>query len=132
MMEGPEITGRPANKMPFGDAVKTCFSKSFTLEGRASRSEFWFFELAYLLAAFGLTAADVALGGVGITILLLAFIPAGICASVRRLHDLGKSGWMILVSIIPLVGGIILLVWFVSDGQPHANSYGDVPTNTAE
>ncbi len=124
-MDGPEITGRPANQMPFGDAVSTCFRKSFTISGRASRSEYWFFTLSVLIAQVLMVAAD-------LEILVLILLPAIICVSVRRLHDLGKSGWMYLIGIIPLVGAIILLVWFVGDGQPHANSYGDVPTNIAE
>ena len=58
-----------------------------------------------------------------------AFLPL-LAVSVRRLHDLGKSGWMMLVMYIPFVGGILLLVWFVSDGEAANNAYGPVPTNT--
>ena len=57
------------------------------------------------------------------------FLPL-LAVSVRRLHDLGKSGWMMLVMFIPFVGGILLLVWFVSDGEAANNAYGPVPTNT--
>jgi uncharacterized membrane protein YhaH (DUF805 family) len=49
---------------------------------------------------------------------------------VRRLHDTGRSGWMFLIGLIPFVGGILLLVWYVTDGQPMENQYGAVPTNT--
>jgi|GEM_PF-2012979 uncharacterized membrane protein YhaH (DUF805 family) len=133
MMEGSEVTGRPANMMPFGDAAKTCFQKSFTISGRASRSEYWFFQLTYMLSFMGLMVADMTLGGIGITVLILAFIPALICASIRRMHDNGKSGWMLLLMVIPLVNLILMILWFIVDaGQPHANQYGDVPTNTLE
>lgn len=58
-----------------------------------------------------------------------AFLPL-LAVSVRRLHDLGKSGWMMLIMFIPFVGGILLLVWFVTDGEAANNAYGPVPTNT--
>jgi uncharacterized membrane protein YhaH (DUF805 family) len=133
MMEQPEITGRSANTMQFMDAVKTCFKKSITISGRASRSEFWFFYLSSILAAVGLGVIDGLLGGVGISLLTLAFIPASFTASIRRLHDIGKSGWMILLFVIPLVNFVLFIMWFIVDaGQPHANQYGDVPTNMAE
>ena len=133
MMEQPEITGRPANTMQFMDAVKTCFKKSITISGRASRSEFWFFFLASILGMFGLGVIDGLLGGVGISILALAFLPASWTASIRRMHDTGKSGWMLLLLIIPIAGLVLMILWFIVDaGQPHANQYGDVPTNMAE
>ena len=89
------------------------------------------------MGLFVLTIASVfvveALAGVMSLLTMLvylgAFLPL-LAVSVRRLHDLGKSGWMMLVMLIPFVGGILLLVWFVSDGQPHDNAYGAVPTNT--
>ena len=125
----PEMTGRPASKMPFMDASKTCVQKSFTIEGRASRSEYWWFYLAFMIANIGLTIVDSALG-TPLVLLLLALIPASLCAAIRRMHDIGKSGWMLLIGLIPLVN-LILLYWFIFDGgQPHANDYGAVPTNT--
>jgi len=86
-----------------------------------------------MLSFMGLMVADMTLGGIGITVLILAFIPALICASIRRMHDNGKSGWMLLLMVIPLVNLILMILWFIVDaGQPHANQYGDVPTNTLE
>ena len=126
------MTGRPASKMPLMDAVKTCVQKSFTIEGRASRSEYWWFYLAFIIADIGLTLVDSALG-TPLILLLLALIPASFCAAIRRMHDVGKSGWWLLISLIPLIGGLVLLYWFIFDGgQPHANDYGAVPTNTLE
>ena len=128
----PEMTGRPASKMPFMDASKTCVQKSFTIEGRASRSEYWWFYLAFMIANIGLTIVDSALG-TPLAFLLLALIPASFCAAIRRMHDIGKSGWWMLISLIPLIGGLVLLYWFIFDGgQPHANQYGAVPTNILE
>ena len=127
----PEITGRPASKMPFMDSTKTCFQKSFTIQGRASRSEYWFFYLFIIIAQIGLGIID-GVAGTPLSLLVLATFPAMICVSIRRMHDIGKSGWMLLIGLIPLVN-LILLYWFIFDGgQPHANHFGAVPTNTLE
>jgi uncharacterized membrane protein YhaH (DUF805 family) len=127
--------------MAYADAVETCFGKSFTISGRASRSEYWFFQIGILY--FGLVLSPFLISIITdffvgyfllpiFTILMIITIPANICVSVRRLHDLGKSGWMLLLMVIPLVNLILMILWFIVDaGQPHANSYGDVPTNTA-
>jgi len=57
---------------------------------------------------------------------LLVLVP-GLAVAVRRLHDIGKSGWMLLIGLIPIVGGIILLIWAASDSQPGDNQYGPNP-----
>lgn len=127
----PDITGRPASKMSFMDSTKTCVQKSFTIEGRASRSEYWFFYLFIIIAEIGLGVVD-GVAGTPLSLLVLALFPAIICVSIRRMHDVGKSGWLLLISLIPLVN-LILLYWFIFDGgQPHANHFGAVPTNTLE
>ena len=127
----PDITGRPASKMSFMDSTKTCVQKSFTIEGRASRSEYWFFYLFLIIAQIGLGVVD-GVAGTPLSLLVLALIPAIICVSIRRMHDVGKSGWLLLIALIPLVN-LILLYWFIFDGgQPHANHFGAVPTNTLE
>ena len=82
-----------------------------------------------VVSAFVLDALS-GLMGMLTMVAYFAFILPFISVSVRRLHDLGKTGWMFLVVFIPFVGGILLLVWFVSDGQAHDNAYGAVPTNT--
>ena len=127
----PDITGRPASKMSFMDSTKTCVQKSFTIEGRASRSEYWFFYLFIIIAEIGLGVVD-GVAGTPLSLLVLALFPAIICVSIRRMHDVGKSGWLLLIGLIPLVN-LILLYWFIFDGgQPHANHFGAVPTNTLE
>ena len=128
----PDITGRPASSMPLMDAAKTCIQKSFTIQGRASRSEYWWFYVTIMIAEIGLMVVDSALG-TPLTLLVLATIPASIAVAIRRMHDIGKSGWWLLIGLIPLIGGLVLLYWFLFDGgQPHANQYGAVPTNTLE
>ena len=124
-MEQGMSTGRPAHMMSFGDAVKGCMQKSFTLEGRASRSEYWFFVLFNILLAMISLFVHPLIG-----IVTLVTFPASICVMVRRFHDLDKSGWWWLIAFIPLIGSLILLFWFVSEGTEGPNYYGEVPTNT--
>ena len=64
-------------------------------------------------------------------IYLLAIILPSLAVAVRRLHDIGKSGWMILISLIPLIGGIWLLVLLVTDSNPGNNQYGPNPKEIA-
>ena len=121
-------------------------------KGRSRRKEYWswvlfvliaYFVLMYLDAALGLggTATGYAEGGsVGfnmtgglLTILFLiaTFIP-GLAVSVRRLHDVDKSGWMLLIGLIPLIGAIYLLFQFVQPGTPGPNAYGADPKGPAD
>lgn len=97
-------------------------------KGRDTRPEFWWFYLANIIITYGLIILA-GITGVGILALIgllygLAVIIPGIAAVVRRLHDGGKSGWMILVSLIPFVGTIVLIVFLAQAGNPGANEYG--------
>ena len=132
--------GRPAQMMGFVDAVMSCLKGSLTFDGRASRSEYWWFALAYMGIVMGTSVISGVLavilgdagGLIGLLLTLIVYIgliPAILSAIVRRLHDLGKSGWWYWICLIPLVGAILLLVWMVMDGEPQPNAYGDVPTN---
>ena len=116
--------------MGFQEAVRTCLSKYADFNGRARRSEYWFFALAYFGAAVVASIPELALGsGTSIlgSLVLIAGILPSLAVSVRRLHDTGRSGWFYLVSFIPLVGGIILLVFVVQDSQPAPNQWGHSP-----
>jgi len=128
MQEGM-TTGRPAHMMSFTDAVKSVLQKSFTLQGRASRSEYWWFILFYNIMFIATFAIDISMG-TPTSLLMLLLIPGIFCVMCRRMHDLDKSGWLILVTIIPLIGSLIVLYWFVSEGTEGPNYYGEVPTNT--
>ncbi len=107
--------------------------------GRAQRAEYWYFVLFYLLIFIGLSIVDAALGlyngivGIGTLgcLFALAMLIPSISVTVRRLHDTGRSGWWILISLIPLVGGIILLVFTCFDGAPGSNAYGPNPKGVA-
>jgi len=113
------------------DYYKLAFQRYADFEGRSRRSEYWYFVLFNTLAAYALLflggfvnpMAGVALYGV----YLLAAIVPSFAVAVRRMHDVGKSGWLLLVSLIPLVGAILLLVWFITDSDPGVNQWGDSP-----
>ncbi len=114
--------------MGFVDAIKSGFNNYVGFSGRACRSEYWFWLLFWVLAAIVATVIDAALG-LGFVSALVAlglFLPS-LAVAIRRLHDLDKSGWWILLSLIPLIGAIILIVWFCTKGTTGPNRFGPDP-----
>jgi uncharacterized membrane protein YhaH (DUF805 family) len=102
--------------------------------GRARRTEYWMFTLASVIIAIVLAVLDNLLGlslipGTGVLGMLysLAVLLPSIGVSVRRLHDTGRSGWWLLIGLIPLVGAIVLIVFLATPGAVGANSYGPDP-----
>ncbi|MDH6112409.1 uncharacterized membrane protein YhaH (DUF805 family) [Kitasatospora sp. MAP12-15] len=97
--------------------------------GRARRKEYWMFTLFNTIAMVVAEIIDAVLGTTGIItgIYVLAVLLPMLAVAVRRLHDTGRSGWWLLIGAIPFIGGIILLVFTVSDGQPSDNQYGPNP-----
>ncbi len=118
--------------MNFMDAVRTCLNKYATFSGRARRSEFWWFILfnfaAQIAASIvdGIIAAIIGFSALAFLVMLALFIP-GLAVSVRRLHDTGRSGWWLLLGLIPVVGIVVLIVWYATEGQPGPNQYGENP-----
>ena len=114
--------------------------KYATFEGRARRSEYWYFVLFYFLAIVVLAIVDVTVGtyneevGVGLLSGLfgLATIVPSLAVMVRRLHDTDRSGWWVLINLVPLVGAVVLLVFTVLDSQPGANRFGPNPKGEGE
>jgi uncharacterized membrane protein YhaH (DUF805 family) len=103
--------------------------------GRARRKEFWMFALfnwIFLIVAMildnviGFTVGELPYGYLYFAYALFVMIPS-LALAVRRMHDIGKSGWMLLVALIPLVGAIWLLVLYVTDSQAGDNKYGPNP-----
>ncbi|MGB0901783.1 DUF805 domain-containing protein [Halocynthiibacter sp.] len=115
--------------MTFGQSIKTCLSKYVTFSGRAQRSEYWWWSLFVIVLTYGVMFIEIAVLGTAVLnlIISLALLLPGIAVTVRRLHDLDRSGWWILIAIIPLVGPIILLVWFCTKGTAGSNNYGQDP-----
>jgi uncharacterized membrane protein YhaH (DUF805 family) len=96
--------------------------------GRAHRSEFWFYMLFTLIVSIVLAIVD-SLGTVFLgAIYALATLLPGIAVTARRLHDTSRSGWWMLISLIPLIGTIILIVFCVGDTKPETNKWGPPPT----
>src|ERR1700737_521885 len=102
--------------------------------GRARRREYWFYILFYVIILVVLTICDTIIGttmgsGIGILTLiyLLAVLIPTLAVTVRRLHDTGRSGWWILIQLVPLVGSIVLLIFLLIDSQPAQNAYGTSP-----
>src|SRR5690554_5219668 len=112
--------------------------KQYTdFSGRARRKEYWMFALfnfIFAIIAFlldnilGLTASPMGYGPF-YGLYLIALIIPGLAVGVRRLHDIGKSGWMMLILFIPIIGVIWLLVLMLMDSVPGDNQYGANPKN---
>jgi uncharacterized membrane protein YhaH (DUF805 family) len=91
----------------FTESIKTCFNKYADFNGRATRSEFWWWVLFVILATL---AANILSEKLGMLITLGTLLPY-IAVTARRLHDTNRSGWWQLIGFIPLIGWIILIVW---------------------
>lgn len=114
----PNYPSGNLNAAGFVDAIKICFRKYADFNGRAPRAEFWWFILfSFILGCIPYinVAACVAL-----------FIPT-LAVIWRRLHDIGKAGGWYFLGFVPLVGTIILIVWFCREGEPHPNRFGPNP-----
>ena len=109
--------------------------KKYTVfDERAGRPEFWYFVLFNIIVGFSLAILDVVLetvssGGVGLfySIYLLAVLCPGIAVGIRRLHDINRSGWWLLIELIPIVG-LILIGWWITESDSGANQYGPGPS----
>jgi len=131
--------------MNFTEAVKSCLGKYTTFSGRAARSEFWFFWLFSMIVAvvamiidsvlgttFTMTdpttgaPVDVGYGYIYLIAMLALFLPS-LAVGIRRLHDTNRSGWWYLIVFLPLIGVILLIVWFCSKGTEGENNYGHDP-----
>ncbi len=118
--------------MSFADAVRSVLSKYVTFSGRARRSEYWWFVLFTAIVYIVAGIIDAAAGTQVIGLLVgLALLLPSLAVGVRRLHDTGRSGWWILIALIPLIGAIVLLVFSVQDSQPGSNNYGPSPKGEA-
>ena len=114
--------------MGFDDAVIRCFSKYMVFTGRARPGEFWWFMILYV-SAIALTLAALVLSTILVKIGLLGIIaltPPAMAVTVRRLHDIGASGWM-LVFLVPFIGQILMLVWLARPSIPRLNRFGPEP-----
>ena len=122
---------------------KMAFVKYADFQSRSTRSEFWWFFLVNLLLMLGVNILAGIIAGIfdapgmmiaaSVVIVIYAvasFIP-NLAVSVRRLHDTNRSGWNLLMAFIPLVGSIILLVFYAQESDPQPNNWGPVPGESA-
>jgi uncharacterized membrane protein YhaH (DUF805 family) len=139
---GEPPLGQPFYSAPFGVAVRRFFRKYATFSGRASRSEFWWWYLTAIIIGFVLNILTSVLGGshvsasgqltysAGAIVVLiigglwsLAILVPSLAISWRRLHDTGRSGGWYFIGLIPLVGTILLIVWFASAPKPEGQRF---------
>ena len=117
--------------MSFTEAVSSCFSNYANFNGRARRSEYWYFTLFSILVNVAITVIGTMLGeriqAVLSGIFSLAVLLPSLAVTWRRFHDIGKSGAFYLIGLIPLVGTILVLVWTCTDSMPGDNQYGPNP-----
>jgi uncharacterized membrane protein YhaH (DUF805 family) len=117
----------------------TGLKKYAVFSGRAQRAEFWYFVLFIVLITFVLAIIDDLTGtlnhatGVGLLsgLFSLATLIPYLAVGARRLHDTGRSAWWLLIGIIPLIGAIVLIVFFAQDSAPGDNAYGPNPKGAA-
>lgn len=102
--------------------------------GRSRRKEYWMFVLFNFIIAVVLGFVEEAIGSSGILggIYALAVLLPSLGVGIRRLHDTGRTGWWLLIGLIPLIGTIVLIVFMVQDSQPGANEYGPNPKLVTE
>lgn len=124
----------------------TALKKYAVFSGRARRSEFWYFELFNILLPLGGAlvlevllilvgtkpddASTIAIGLYDLWFLAMLLPHWGV--TVRRLHDTGRTGWWTLITLIPLIGPIILLIFLCEDSQPDTNQWGSNPKTTTD
>ena len=120
--------------MGFTDAIKTGFRKYIGFSGRAMRSEYWYWALFILLLQIVAWLIDMTLFGfnttgvnpIGSIFSLATFLP-GLAVSIRRLHDIDRAGWWVLLGLIPVIGWIVLIYWACLRGTVGTNRFGPDP-----
>jgi uncharacterized membrane protein YhaH (DUF805 family) len=118
--------------MTFTEAIKDGFDHYTKFDGRAARPAYWWWFLFAVLVSIGANIIDAILGTWGVVngLAALALLLPNISVSIRRLHDTDHSGWWLLIGLIPIIGFIVLLVFFLRDSDPGENQYGPPPATT--
>ena len=124
-----DVSRRSASSYGIFDYWKRFWVRYAEFEGRSSRPEFWWSFLMCMIMCFVFTPLMIFVPVMYFILspFALAFTIPYLAVCARRLHDIGKSGMYLLLWLVPLVGGIVLLVWFAQEGEPRANQFGEVP-----
>ncbi|HEY8606009.1 MAG TPA: DUF805 domain-containing protein [Noviherbaspirillum sp.] len=112
--------------MTFTESIKACFSNYANFNGRASRSEYWWFALFIVVASFVLGMVSDMLS----MLFALGTLVPSLAAAARRLHDTDKSGWLQLIVLIPVLGWIAIIYFLAQPGTAGSNRFGNEPLNT--
>ena len=129
LISGETSVGTELPMVGFGEAVSRGFRKYFTFSGRATRAEIWWWILFTVLAVIVLGVVDTFTGPMGIVgdlFRLAALIPS-LALGARRLHDINRTGWWLLLLFVLVVGWIVLIVWAIKRGDKGPNKYGPDP-----
>ena len=129
----PPLSYLQGGPVGFGEAVKQAFSNGFVYRGRASRSAYWWFvlfeviaiivlELLFIIPAATHSSAIIVLFAIIVSIAAIYLALVGLALTIRRLHDIDRSGWWVLIGLVPF-GGIVLLVFSLLEGTPGPNRY---------
>ena len=123
------FTNRPREgEMTFGEAIRSGFDHYVKFDGRAARPAFWWWVLFVLLVDIAANLIDLAIGvPIFSAIAGLGLLLPNLSVSIRRLHDTNRSGWWILIGLIPLIGWIVLLVFYLQQGDAGENRFGPPP-----
>lgn len=118
---------------PINWFMKVVTQHYFDFNGRARRAEFWWYIVVYMVLAIIVNVIDsmVHLGGLLGGLLSLALLLPNLGVAVRRLHDTNRSGWWILIALVPLVGIVLLIIWYAAEGTKGPNTYGPDPKGGA-
>jgi uncharacterized membrane protein YhaH (DUF805 family) len=118
--------------MGFGQAIASGFANYVNFSGRATRPQYWYFVLflfivgiVAVLIDFGVfNATDI--GPTNAIFTLATFLPS-LAVTIRRLHDIGRTGWWVFLAFVPIIGIIVLIVWACQRGEAGPNAYGPPP-----
>jgi uncharacterized membrane protein YhaH (DUF805 family) len=120
--------------MNFVEAIQSGFSNYVNFSGRAQRSAYWWWVLFYFILIVVADILDSVIFGnpsVLYAIATLALLLPSIAVGARRLHDIDKSGWWLLIALIPLIGAIVLIIFFAQKGTTGPNRFGPDPLGGA-
>lgn len=117
--------------MTFAEAVRSGFDHYVKFDGRASRPAFWWWFLFGILVGIGASIIDAIIGSFGVVsgLAALALLLPNLSVAIRRLHDTDHTGWWVLIGLIPIIGFIVLLIFYLRQSDPGENQYGPPPAD---